>query len=368
MMRFSLSNSSTNPTLGAASVGHQNNLNLIRMVLATSVLVSHSVPLVQGQNAPEPFATFLHFSLGGLAVYGFFAISGFLVTQSLLQRADIVSYFLARALRIFPGLTVALLLTLFVLGPFATTNSLAVFASSRETWTYFPANLSLLRLQYDLPGVFQNNPYPNAINGSLWTLPMECGCYVALAIFWAIGGLKPGLRGGVTVICVTVFVAAIALLGMRMHLPERVSNFAYLSFCFVSGSAFYFWRASIPLNRIVAVLVFCVIVAINRFVPCIYLVCIAYFYALFAFGFVRSPLLDAYNRLGDYSYGMYIYAFPIEQTCVWLIPGISPSVLCAVSAPATLLVAVVSWYFVERPALSLKQRRLGSRLRHRKEI
>ncbi len=346
------------PTLGAASVGHKNNLNLVRMVLATSVLISHAVPLARGQHTQEPLEALLHFSLGGLAVYGFFAISGFLVTQSLMQRADIVSYFQARMLRIFPGLAAALLLTLVVLGPVVTTDSLKQYGSEPKTWTYFISNLSLLRLQYDLPGVFLTNPYPSAINGSLWTLPMEFACYVALAAIGAAGGLKAGWRIRLTTGLIALFVLTIALLQLRVHIPDRLEKFAFLSFCFASGSAFYFWRDGIRLSRWAALASLPLAVAINWYFPCSYAVCAAYFYALFTFGYRRAPLLESYNRLGDYSYGMYIYAFPVEQLCAWLLPGISPLALCAVSAPPTLMLAILSWYLVERPALSLKPRHL----------
>lgn len=347
----------TLPSLGALSTGHGNNLNLIRMILASAVLVSHAVPLAVGEHAVEPLETLLHFSLGGLAVYGFFAISGFLVTQSLVQRADVISYFQARVLRIFPGLAVVLLLTVVVLGPAVTTEGLPQYVSEPKTWTYFISNLSLLRLQYELPGVFLTNPYPNAINGSLWTLPMEFACYVALAAIGVAGGLKKGWRIRLTTGAIALFVVAIALLQYRVHIPDRLEKFAFLSFCFAGGAAFYFWRDHIVLSRRAALVGVALTVAVNWYWPFSYLVCAAYFYALFAFGYRRAPLLEGYNRFGDYSYGMYIYAFPIEQLCAWLFPGISPLALCAASVPPTLMLAILSWYLVERPALSLKRSR-----------
>jgi peptidoglycan/LPS O-acetylase OafA/YrhL len=348
------------PRLGPLSVGHDNNLNLIRMLLTTSVLISHAVPIAAGMGTIEPLQALLHFSLGGLAVYGFFAISGFLVTQSLMRRAQLVSYIQARALRIFPGLAVALLLTVLVLGPLATSDSLDAYASHRQTWIYFFTNLSLVRLQYGLPGVFGANPYPDAINGSLWTLPMEVSCYIALAVLWRASRLKSGRQVALTGAVVAVFVALVELASGRLAVPVRLEEFAFLVFCFACGSGFYFLRDRIVLNRLAALAALAAVIAVNWFFPCRYLVCIAYFYALFAAGYLPTPLLAAYNRVGDYSYGMYIYAFPVEQLCAWLFPGISPLALGAASFPPVLLLAILSWHIVERPALDLKQKRASA--------
>jgi peptidoglycan/LPS O-acetylase OafA/YrhL len=343
------------PTLGSACVGRNNNLNLIRMILATSVLVSHSVPLAEGPSITEPLGHLLHITLGSLAVCGFFAISGFLVTQSLLIRESVVSYLQARALRIFPGLAVVLLLTVLVLGPIATTLPLFDYATRSGTWTYFPANIAMIRLQYVLPGVFGTNAYPAAINGSLWTLPFEIGCYITLAIIWLTGAFRSHHRLIWTAMGVAIFYIVAGIVSERVILPLKFNEFMFLSACFTAGAAFYFLRNRVILNNPMALVALAIAVLINFYFPNQYILCAGYFYALLTFGYLPARILGQYNRLGDYSYGMYIYAFPVEQTLEWLSPGLSPLQLCLRAFPATLVCALISWHFVERPSLKMKQ-------------
>jgi peptidoglycan/LPS O-acetylase OafA/YrhL len=342
--------------LGTLGVGRNNNLNLIRMILAVSVLVSHAVPLSEGRSAVEPLQQVLHFSLGSLAVYGFFGISGFLVTQSLLVRQNLASYAVARGLRIFPGLIVVLLLTVLVLGPVATDLPLSDYATRMSTWSYFPANISLLRLQYALPGVFRTNAYPDAINGSLWTLSFEVGCYLMLAFVWRIGAFRNSYRLGWTALGVALCYVALAVVSRRISLPTKVGEFALLSECFVMGTMFYVLRDRVPLNRPLAALLLAGAVVADFYFSSLIVFFAAYIYALLTFGYLGAKPLDRYNALGDYSYGTYIYAFPVAQLLAWLWPGISLLHLALASFLVTLPLAVLSWHLVEKPALFWKRR------------
>src|SRR5262249_52667866 len=164
-----------------------NNFNLFRMLAATAVLISHAYALSLGSATAEPFVTTLDISMGGLAVMSFFAISGFFISQSFDRKRSLMDFCVARILRIYPGLLLVLLLTVFVLGPALTTSSITKYFSDPGTFTYVPRNLSLKFLQYDLPGVFQNNPYSSAINGSLWTLFYEVACYGLVAVVGILG-------------------------------------------------------------------------------------------------------------------------------------------------------------------------------------
>jgi len=101
----------------AAASGRDNNFNLVRLAAATAVVVSHSFALATGDPAAEPLWSTLGITLGGLAVVAFFMTSGYLVGGSLLSNGQPIRFAVARALRIYPGLWVALLLTVFVLGP-----------------------------------------------------------------------------------------------------------------------------------------------------------------------------------------------------------------------------------------------------------
>ena len=146
--------------LGTAARGRDNNLNLIRMVAASAVLVSLAWPQTYGVGVVEPLELATHHSLGRLSVYVFFAISGFLVAASFARSATLTRFVAARSLRLLPGLLVSLLLVSFVLGPLATRLPLADYLAARGTWMAVVQNITLFSPQFWLPGVFNDNPFP----------------------------------------------------------------------------------------------------------------------------------------------------------------------------------------------------------------
>ena len=330
-----------------------NNFNLLRMVAASAVLVSHAYPIALGEGAIEPLWPLLQMSLGTVAVLSFFAISGFFISQSFERRNGLVDFSMARILRVYPGLVVVLLLTVLIIGPVFTNQTPAKYFLQPETLLYFPRNLSLKWLQYDLPGVFQHNPYGPAINGSLWSLFYEVTCYglvVTLGVVCANG------RDWAFISFLIIYAAAYASLKMfgqsLLENSDLIVEFHLLTLPFVIGMAFYRFRKLLPMNMLICAIA-CILPTVahgNFWFREVFLICWCYF--LFYVGYFRSGPLKAYNGVGDYSYGMYIYAFPCEQTVAALWRGISPLTLIAISFPATLFAAVLSWHFIERWALA----------------
>ncbi len=170
------------------SAGRDNNFNLIRLLSATAVLFSHSFSLSTGAPDAEPLVSLIGMTPASIAVDVFFLASGFLVTASLFRSESLVDYTLARVLRIFPGLLVMLALTVFVMGLALSTLSSQDYLLSAGVYRYF-TKCATLHITYHLPGVFADNPYKAAVNGSLWTLPYEVRMYALLAGGWALLGL-----------------------------------------------------------------------------------------------------------------------------------------------------------------------------------
>ena len=162
--------------LGDVAKGRDNNFNLIRMLAATAVLVSHAWPLVLGSGAIEPLEALTGYPLGTMAVFVFFALSGFFISASFDRAGTITDFLAARGLRLFPGLFVSLIFVALIMAPFATSLSLSDYLANFNTWQFFLRNLTLAKPQYTLPGVFEANPYP-AVEGSIWTLVHEVMCY-----------------------------------------------------------------------------------------------------------------------------------------------------------------------------------------------
>jgi peptidoglycan/LPS O-acetylase OafA/YrhL len=342
------------PILGDVCVGRNNNLNLIRMIAAIAVLVSHSWPISLGAGAVQPLERILMGStLGSISVYVFFAISGFLIARSYERQASVIRWVRARVLRLFPALIVVLLLTVLVLGPLVTALPAGVYFTSPETLTYVPRNLSLAFLQYDLPGVFLDQPYPGAINGSLWTLVYEVLCYGGVLVAGLLGALRVRSR---MALALAAYAAAYLLVFYVLE-PEqvhpRIQSLLRLGLPFAIGTAFHVWRDRVRLSpAIIAVLVAAAALAHGTAAFHVTMV-LALVWGVFVLGYMPGAFLHRYNRLGDYSYGVYIYAFPMQQLMVHLFAPMGPLVNMALALPATLALAVLSWVCVEKPALNL---------------
>lgn len=321
--------------------GRNNHFNLIRLLAAFGVLISHAWPLSMGMGTTEPLQALVGYKLGTLCVFVFFAISGFFITRSFDLSRDWKSYAIARCLRIFPALVVVLGLTVLVAGFLMTT------APFKEFWVsavkYLIKNLSLFRLQWALPGVFEENIYPNAINGSLWTLFHEFRLYGVVLI---VGLLRLFdwpilLRFSVLACIVTLQVV-----------PK--STGAELATCFALGSAFYLWRDHLPASPLIALLFALLAIAANGTGAYQPLLLLAISYGALTLGYLPFKKLLTYNRFGDYSYGIYIYAFPMQQLAShW--GASSPLGNILIASPPTIIMAVLSWHLVEDPALNMKK-------------
>lgn len=336
--------------LGSCATGRNNNFNLLRMLAAAGVLLSHAYPISLGAGAKEPLQRFLDgMSLGSVSVLVFFSISGFFITKSFIFSSSWQRFLAARALRLFPALFVVLAVTVLLGGLFLTTADPVEFW--RSAAGYMLRNLTLFKLDYGLPGVFEDNPYGTAINGSLWTLFYEVVCYTGIFVAGLLGILH---RPRLFALCLGL---AVVLCLVMPYLPvhSRFQTLARLALPFAIGAGFFLWRDLIPLSPLVAAvlgLLAWFAHGTEAFRPVFVL---ALSYGVFVLGYWPSSLFQRYNRLGDYSYGTYIYAFPAQQL-VASSGVIDPLVNIAVALPITLVCAVLSWHLVESVALDLKPR------------
>jgi peptidoglycan/LPS O-acetylase OafA/YrhL len=348
------------PTLEQAALGHDNNLNLLRAIAAMLVLVSHSVTVATGMASREPGRQWLGLSLGDIAVDIFFVVSGFLVTGSLRRSNSLKKYVAARGLRIVPGLWIALLLSVLVVSwRFSANPPLDNLLDSR-TWHYLGRNaLIVAGVDFTLPGAFAANPFPGSVNASLWTLPLEVWMYIVLAIEWW-SARKLQARLGPRGLSRMLLASAVGLLVLTFatSLTGHPSNSLRHAAMFFSAAWIYEVRAAIALRTDVAALA-CAILAGGAMLShgafeIAYRLVLPYV-VLYA-AYVPGGLIRRYNRVGDLSYGIYIYAFPLQQITAALFPGIGTGGLFLIASAMTLLAAALSWRLVESPALRLRSR------------
>lgn len=348
-----------------------NNFNLLRFIAASLVLVSHSYPLAV-QGLAEPLRESLGTTWGSIAVDVFFVTSGFLVTRSLLQKRDLREFALARALRIFPALFVAMVITVGVVGIWFTSLDPTDYWLNKQTWKYLLKNSFLFRgIEWGLPGTLighHGQAEGAALNGSLWTLPVEVTMYVLLAVLFAAVSFLWRYQDEVTRSHVmAIFITAIALASGLANVvlnpyPDAGRELGLLAM-FFAGGALYILRDAVRLHwgifaaSLAAVLVSTLAGA--RVFNIVYFMLVPYlvlFIALVPAGAIRQ-----FNRLGDYSYGLYIYAFTVQQLLASRWIGITPLQLMATSMAITLVFAVLSWHLIEERALGLKGRLVRQR-------
>lgn len=341
--------------------GRDNNFNLIRIFAALAVLVSHSYPLSLGGNAAQPLSSSLGITLGDVAVDIFFFTSGFLVTASLLARRSVGEFLRARVLRIYPALWVMLVLVVCCLGPALSTLPASRYWSDTQTLEYLVRDALLFTgIRYPLPGLFAANPYPNAVNGSLWTLLYEVRLYIALALAWAAlrwmaADSRSLFRRAAVAVAVLSCAAQLLLQWRGIHgwASIRLSSF------FFCGAAFQVLRERVVLRPAWLALTLGLLggAALWGHRPFAVAYELLLGWLVLHLAYLPSGTIRRFNALGDYSYGVYIYAFPVQQTLAYLLPRIGVASMMLASAAVTLAFAACSWHWVERPALALKRSR-----------
>ena len=337
--------------MSARCLGRDNNLNLIRALAAFLVMVSHSFPITQGPGAIEPLEPLLGRSLGWMSVAIFFILSGFLISRSFDRSESLMRWTCARVLRLFPALIIVLLLTIFVLGPIATTMPLSDYFSNTNTYSYLIRNLSLAFLQYDLPAVFISNPYGQPINGSLWTLFYEVTCYAGVFFIGIWGVFKKPILFSLLFIIYCIGYYNVIYFYESGTLNPRIISLFKLSFPFILGCLVYVWRDYVPLH-FTYVIILAVVLWFFRdsiFFTEVFIIWIGYL--TLWFGYIPRGLLLSYNKFGDFSYGIYVYAFPMQQLSVYLFGDQNWLWNVMISFPATFIMAYLSWHIIEKRAL-----------------
>lgn len=337
-------------TIADRSDGRDNNFNLLRMLAALGVLVSHAYPVTLGPDGAQLLEDWLNgTTLGDACVLIFFAISGFFITRSFGHKKNLATFLLARGLRIFPALAVMLVITVLIAGLWVNSHSDEPFWVSGIE--YVIRNFLLFLPAPDLPGLFATNPFGPIVNSSLWTLSYEVLCYLWVLVCGLLGllsGPRPFL------IALGTFACAMAV-KVLWDMPPRFETLLYLGLPFVIGMSFYIWRAIIPLSGGVALVLVALAVLAHPTPLFPFAMILAMSYAVFVIGYARIPHLGRYNELGDYSYGTYIYAFPLQQTAVAM-GFATPLLNIAFALPLAVICAVMSWRYVEAPALKIRRR------------
>jgi len=343
-------------SLHTVSSSLDNNFKLIRFFAATGVFLSHCFPLAGYDHGGKPQL------LGFLCLNVFFIVSGFLVTKSYLQTDNLWHYFKSRLLRIFPALVFAIIYSTFVIGLLWTSLPVVEYLCDLQVYVYFLKNIALLvpDVPQQLPGVFELNTFDSRVNVPLWSLPYELWFYILLALIAIASSAKKNDTAlSITifvllVIMYSAFVANYAMQSSRFAIVFDKETYRLGSF-FLFGATFYLFRHRIKLSHMFMCGLLLLVAISSVYRPAFTAIAYAAFvYAIFYCAYVPSGILRTFNRAGDYSYGIYIFGYPTQQAVSATFPDLPFLLYCAVTFLITLLLAMLSWHFVERYALKYK--------------
>ncbi len=354
-------------TINEAAIDRKNNLNLIRLIASLMVVYMHSYALCIADQTRDVFYTLTnHKALaGGIAVYIFFIISGFLICRSFDRTKSVGSYFKARFLRIWPLYFVVIMVAVFVLGPIITELPFNIYISDGSL--QYLRNLYFDSEYSGLPWVFINH-YNQSVNGSLWTLMYEVVCYILVAVtalvwkrFKSSAFVASGVLG-----CLYL-VQTHSSFGNNSFLSNAVvSNFVKLGFFFTIGMGYYLYGDKIKLSLGIFALAIVGLVLAILFADFIIGFGVFGSYIIFYLAFQKRFVASWYDKIGDLSYGIYIMSFPIQQTLIELLGApkneyskiliMNPHKNMALTFLIVIPLAWLSWHLIEKPCLSLKNK------------
>jgi peptidoglycan/LPS O-acetylase OafA/YrhL len=333
----------------------ENNFDFIRLLLSVLVIFSHSYPLGTGYEIAEPFNRLTHNQVtgGDIAVDLFFVISGFLITASYERTANVASYLKKRILRIYPAFVAVMLIDLVIVLP-ASGGHLLPQPHIRQVLEFVVQTFRLREFHYI--GAFPGTPHPGQVNGSIWSIQYEFWCYLGVIVLGVLGALRSRkvLLAGFSCTVILSYLFVLFRWDPELKLPTEVFGFLYswvrLLPMYAAGIVFYRLRTHLSLSPgwIAAACAALALAAIEPFGWTL-LFPIAGAYLVLALAFHPRIRLHGWARFGDFSYGTYLYAFPVQQLVMRLIGHpIPPWELFALATPPTLICAVASWYLVER--------------------
>ena len=343
---------------------HRNNFDVIRLALATLVVVLHCYDLT-GTRYADYLAQWTNgqITLPYLVIRGFVIMSGYLVLKSLRRSTSVRQYLWRRFLRIYPPLIVMLLLCAVLAGPLLSTLSAKAYFAQHDTWLFMIYSLRVFMVKATpcLPGVFANNPAGCAVNGSLWTIWVEEALYIALIAFFFV-------RRSPRLLSICVCAAWLMALALRLSI-SRWANvavpfsrsvqwdfFAELLVYFFSGCLMTLVRWDNLIRTRIVLIAALGLTAIS---------CAFQMYGLFGYllypaalvacGSDYYPVLWKPFRWGNPSYGLYIYSYPVQQALIQYLHPSACELLC-IGVPLSFVAGYASWYLIEAPFLRLKDR------------
>lgn len=326
---------------------HIAAFDYLRLLAALLVMFGHGLKLM-GSNSQDwlQIITYGKLDMAALSVDFFFFLSGFLMYGALARSQNMLQFMINRIARILPGLIVCVFVTILA-GAWLTSMPMYEYFSNIQTWRYLKNVVFLFNTK--LPGLFNNLPYPSVVNGSLWTLGYEMGCYILVSsMSWFFTCTRVFVFANISVLCI-IWLATYDYVS-----PTMLGNIARLLYFFSLGHVFAADKWGKSLVALIILITFASVLFVGQ-IPSNNLhghifaaaICAILIYYSIKLNHLIKPISF------DYSYGFYIYAFPLQQWLVGKALTQSPVTFFLLSVVFVLPFATISWYLVERPGMLL---------------
>jgi peptidoglycan/LPS O-acetylase OafA/YrhL len=332
--------------------GRSSGFDYLRIGLSVSVISWHTIIVSYGVDAEAHFWTGPLRPLLYFILPSFFALSGFLVAGSLF-RNRIPAFLTLRALRIFPALFCEVLISALIIGPALTAFSLHDYFSDPKFYSYFFNVIG--RIHYHLPGLFLDNPFPDNVNLQLWTIPYELECYIAITALAIFGIARSPRLFALAFVLLMVWLSAAAWMSSSPSSVDGGPSGRVCLLSFLGGVLLYVWRDRAPYSGFLAALVGVFLWTTLSFRATEYLAALPIAYTTIWLG-LQDPKKLFFIAGADYSYGMYLYGFPMQQSVAHLLPQYRIwYVNLILSLIASGIAAYISWNFVESIIMKRKK-------------
>lgn len=355
---------------GAAYHPKRNSFQLLRLVLALAVVFTHSYSTVQGRT-PLSALTGGSISGGQLAVDGFFFISGFLICQSAMRGRNPFCFLWNRVVRLWPAMTCALVFTALLIGGLSYAGGYEEYLRLGEEGPFYYIRhwltLCVKQEPWNIAGVFAKNPNAG-VNVSLWTVKHEVSLYLVMALLMLLTlSRRRWIYPAIALLHAVVYALRIGWGIQLYHIPRveawvlNTWNYTHTwheGLYFWLGATVYAYRDVIPRRRSLALCALGLLAlgVVLRVVPWVQPVAWSYLVYYIA----ASPACASFSAMPDLSFGIYVYSYPIQQLLVQVKPTLHPVLNTGLTLVLVLPIALLSWRYIEKPALRLKAREKGT--------
>lgn len=336
-----------------------NNFDFFRLVAALVVIYGHSFATAPKSGSYELLSSITGYYSQTVAVMFFFFLSGLLVTNSILQRQSTSHFLISRFFRIWPALVFVVLSVALVVGPIVTSLDSASYFSNQDTFLYIKNQVIMNTWNnrglgyFELPGVFVNNHYKGDVNVSLWTLAAEVYAYLFLVASFMVFSKS---RMIITIILLLIIIDSI--------LPFRViftflaignKDYSLLPFCFSIGALLALYKERIIISSLLPI-GFCLFYfLLNNTVYREPLFYVSVFFLILYLA-TRQFVVRYLKLPGDYSYGIYLWGWPIQQLLAYYFPNLTGMTHCIFAMLLAGLAGFLSWFLVEKRFITIGKR------------